>query len=187
MSSTKTNPGRTNQKLYFAKLQLDLLVQALAAGGFEAEPQGLACREAVVFHLEGAYLSFLQELCRFYKLPLDLNSSEAIRLAMDAKGQISPEVTQLQQWEGDSASWLAGLHAGYRAIFEATEAVKAEPEADGEELETSASGNHLMKEIRVVSTSADLPLSEPDIARLKDWHQSLTQAIREFRREMAEW
>lgn len=187
MSSTKTNPGRTNQKLYFARLQLDVLEQALAAGGFDGEPKALSAREAVIFHLEGAYLSFIQELCRFYKLPLSLDSSEALRLAMAAKGQISPEVVQLQQWETEAGSWLAGLHAAWEQIQRAAEAVSAQPEDDADELENAPAASRLIQEIRVVPTETDLPLSEPDVSRLKSWQQALTNAIREFRREMAEW
>ncbi len=186
MSSTKTNPGRTNQKLYFAKLQQVLLEQALAGAEFDAEARALSCREAVILHLHGAYVAFLQELCRFYKLPLSLNHSEALRLAMAAKGQISPEVAQFQQWEQDAQSWLAQLLAAHADLFVAQEAVKAEPEEEGA-LENAGAGRHLMQEIRVVSTAQDQPLSEPDLARLRQWQQELTQAIREFRREMAEW
>jgi hypothetical protein len=208
-SSTKTNPGRTNQKLYFAKLQQGLLEQALAGDGFAAEPTALACREAVIFHLHGAYLSFLHELCRFYKLPDSLDSTEALRLAMAAKGQVSPEVVVLQQWEQDASSWLAGLLAAHAECLRAQEAVKVEPEAEhdqghghhhrshdhdhphdhqqGRALEKPAAASRLIKEIAIVHTDSDRPLSEPDRARLGQWHQALTTAIREFRSEMMEW
>lgn len=182
-SATKTNPGRTNQKLYFAKLQQELLEQALVSDDFDAEPKALACREAVIFHLEGALVSFLHELCRFYKLPA-LDNTEALRVAMQAKGQVSPEVSLLQQWEQSTSSWLANLHAAYAAIQASAEAVKAEPEPE-EEAEVSSSQR--ISEIRLVATQSDLPLSEPDVANLKMWHQSLTQAIRDFRSEMQEW
>jgi len=185
MSSSKTNPGRTNQKLYFARLQQDLLAQVLAERRFDAEAKALSCREAVIYHLHGAYLAFLQELCRFYKLPLHLDSSEALRLAMAAKEQVSPEVTQFQQWEADPASWLAQLLAAHAELQRASEAVVVQPE--DEELENAAGASRLMSGISIVHTDTDLPLSEPDLARLSQWHQSLTQAIREFRREMMEW
>ncbi len=191
-SSSKTNPGRTNQKLYFARLQQDLLQQALAEGRFDAEARALACREASIYHLHGAYVAFLQELCRFYKLPLHIDSSEALRLAMAAKGQVSPEVTQLQQWESDSGSWLAQLLQALAAQQRAEEAVVVKPAGDegeeqGDELESPVAAPRLLSGINIVQTDVDLPLSEPDLARLSHWHQALTQAIREFRREMMEW
>lgn len=188
-SSSKTNPGRTNQKLYFARLQQDLLQQALAEGRFDAEARALACREASIYHLHGAYVAFLQELCRFYKLPLHIDSSEALRLAMAAKGQVSPEVMQLQQWEAEPGSWLAQLLHAFAAQQRAEEAVVVKPaaEEEGEALESEAAAPRLLSGINIVQTDVDLPLSEPDQARLSHWHQALTQAIREFRREMMEW
>ena len=195
MSSSKTNPGRTNQKLYFARLQQDLLVQVLAEGRYDAEAKALSCREAVIFHLQGAYQAFLHELCSFYKLPLHLDSSEALRLAMAAKGQVSPEVQQFQQWEADSGSWLAQLQQAHAGLLRASEAVVVTPEHDHghhhdhdhDELENAPGASRLITGIAIVHTDADLPLSEPDLARLSQWHQALTQAIREFRREMMEW
>ena len=189
MSSSKTNPGRTNQKLYFAKLQQDLLVQVLAEQRFDTVAKALSCREAVIFHLHGAYLAFQQELCSFYKLPLHLDSSEALRLAMAAKGQVSPEVTLLQQWEADPASWLAQMEQAHAEQLRASAAVVVQPEPEDEEaqLEIAAGASRLLSGISIVHTDVDLPLSEPDLARLSLWHQALTQAIREFRREMMEW
>lgn len=180
------NPGRTNQKLYFARLQQELLEAALGSDDVDAGARALACREAVIFHLHGAYVSLLHELCRFYKLPQGLSSTEALRKAMADKGQVSPEVTVLQQWEASPASWLAGLLAAYGGLLDAADAVKARP-LPQDALESGEGGPHLIREIHLVETESDMPLSQPDVARLQAWQQELTRAIREFRREMQEW
>ncbi|HET8731798.1 MAG TPA: DUF6586 family protein [Moraxellaceae bacterium] len=174
----RPNQGRTNQKLYFARLQLDR-VQALleAKTAFSWEAEALSCREAAILHLHGAYLAFLQELVRFYKLQGPLMTSEAVRVAMAAKGQVSPEITVLQQLEQDAGSWLAELMRAHQDCLIAPDQV---PVAVAEE-ETAS------RAINVVVVAGDNPLSSRDIASIQRWLQELTQVIRDFRREMQEW
>ena len=176
----RPNQGRTNQKLYFAKLQADRVQQLLADRSvFAWEAEALSCREAAILHLHGAYVAFLQELVRFYKLSGPLLTSEALRQAMQAKGQVSPEVTVLQGLEQDGASWLAALLRAHRDCLVAPDpapAVAPEDEAEG----PGAA-------IGVVALAGDEPLSAPDLDRLSLWHRELTAVIRDFRREMAEW
>ncbi len=82
---------RTNQKLYFARLSCQQAEQ------IDHVQQAQAYREAAVFHLHGAVLAFLQELVRYYRLN-DLNPTlKSIEEHMAAKGQVSPEVTVMQQ------------------------------------------------------------------------------------------
>lgn len=174
----RPNQGRTNQKLYFARLQLDRLQALLEAReAFSWEAEALSCREAVILHLHGAYLAFLQELVRFYKLPGPLMASEAVRAAMAAKGQVSPEITVLQRLEQEPGSWLAQL---LRAHQDCLIAPDVAPVAVEEE-ETGS------RAISVVVVAADTPLSDTDTANLQRWLQELTGVIREFRREMQEW
>jgi len=176
----KPNQGRTNQKLYFARLQLDQLERVMATqDSFAWEAEALSCREAAILHLHGAYLAFLQELVRFYKLSGPLMTTEALRTAMAVKGQVSPEVSVLQTLEQDRNSWLATLlraHDDCLIVPDAPVAAAPEDEAEG-----------LGQAISLVIVAADEPLSRPDREQLACWHRELTNIIREFRREMAEW
>lgn len=176
----RPNTGRTNQKLYFAKLQLDRLQQVLAdRSAFAWEAEALSCREAAILHLHGAYVAFLQELVRFYKLGAPLQTSEQLRLAMEARGQVSPEVVVLQNLEKSFDSWLAALLRAHQQCLVAPDPVApAAPEDEGE-----SPG----RAISLVTVSTDEPLSAQDVKHLHDWHRELVGIIREFRREMEEF
>lgn len=176
----KPNTGRTNQKLYFARLQLDRLEQLLADRlAFAWEAEALSCREAAILHLHGAYVAFLQELVRFYKLNGVLMDSEALRVAMGARGQVAPEITVLQQLEGQPASWLAALLAAHQRCLIAPDPVEVDAPVDEEESS--------LRVINVMAVSEDEPLSDEDRAAILSWHRELVAIIREFRREREEF
>src|SRR6218665_1228345 len=174
----KPNTGRTNQKLFFAKLQLERISQLLAEkSAFSWEAEALSCREAAILHLHGAYVAFLQELVRFYKLNGLLLSSEDVRAAMAARGQVAPEVAIFQQLEQQPASWLAGLLLAYERCLIAPDPAPAE----AEEAES------LGRAISLISVQADAPLSDADLAAIAGWQRELTTLIREFRAERVEF
>lgn len=157
---------RTNQKLYFARLayqqaeQLDHVQQAQAA------------REAAVFHLHGAFLAFLQELVRYYRLN-DLHPTlKSIEVEMALKGQVSPEVMVLQQLAKQGL--IAELKRAYRLCQYAAEPAAVEPEAE-------TSSNLIIK----VTQSPQAWL--PDSAILREWHRDLSQLFDGFRNEMVEF
>lgn len=176
----RPNQGRTNQKLYFARLQLDRIAPLLAdKTAYSWEAEALSSREAAILHLYGAYLAFLQELVRFYKLGGPLLSSEALRLAMSVKGQVSPEISVFQNLEQDSDSWLAALLQAHQRCLVAPDpaplaAPQDEPESPG-------------RAIGLVAIARDEPLSVPDLQNIQSWHRELTTIIRDFRGEMTEW
>lgn len=174
----RPNQGRTNQKLFFAKLQLDLLIKTVEAKAeFTWEAFALSAREACVMHLHGALLAFLQELVRFYKLQSPIFSTEQLRVLMAAKGQVSPEAAILQQLQAQPESWLAQLFKAYDECLIASD----RPEVEWQE-EVESAGVISLKTVH-----HDLPLSPGDIASLQLWQQELTQIIRDFRREMTEY
>lgn len=176
----KPNTGRTNQKLFFAKLQLERLQQVLAdKSAFSWEAEALSCREAAILHLHGAYVAFLQELVRFYKLNGVLLSSEDVRAAMAARGQVAPEITIFQQLEQQPASWLAALLQAHQQCLIAPDPKPAEAEEDEAE--------SLGRAISLVSVQSDAPLSDADLAAIAGWQRELTTLIREFRAERVEF
>lgn len=176
----KPNTGRTNQKLFFAKLQLERIQQLLAdKSAFSWEAEALSCREAAILHLHGAYVAFLQELVRFYKLNGELLSSEDVRVAMAARGQVAPEIAIFQQLEQQSSSWLAALLRAHHLCLIAPDSRPAEAEEDAPE--------SLGRAIGLVSVQDDAPLSAADLSAIALWQRELTALVREFRSERVEF
>lgn len=166
MRVARLNASRTNQKLYFAKMAM----QQVELATEEAVKQ--ANYEAAVFHLHGTYLAFLQELCRFYKLSPQLASAEAVRLALELKGQVSPEVVQIQALE-TAGQWLQQLQQAFHDCQLVPEPVEPQPEAELAE--------SLIVRVATISHEHD------ELPRLQQWYKQLHTLINEFRREMAEW
>ena len=157
---------RTNQKLYFARLSCQQAEQT------EHIQQAQAHREAAVFHLHGAVLAFLQELVRYYRLSDATPTLKSIEEHMAAKGQVSPEVTVMQQLA--KHGFIAELKRAYRMCQYA-------PEPSAPEPENETSSNLIIK----VTQTPQAWL--PDTKILREWHRDLTQLIDGFRNEMVEF
>ena len=166
MRVARYGAGRTNQKFYFAKMAMQQIEQAVD------EPSKQANYEAAVFHLHGAFLAFLQELSRFYKLSPQLGTTEAIRLALDAKGQVSPEISQLQAVE--DGGWLGELQQAFADCQLAPEPVEIQPEAE-------------LAEGLIMRAVTNPVEPEPVEQCLKAWHTQLQRLFSEFRQEMVEF
>ena len=171
-------PARTNQKLYFARLQLGLVHEALAdTSAFDSEPRAMSCREAGIWHLHAGLGAFMQELSRFYKVIPPVSTPAALAAAMAQRQQVSPEAEILQQLSDLPDSWLSQLNQLYRATLLPVELPDLATEAES----PARIG------IAVVNTSVDSPLSQSDLATLDAIHRALTQAIRDFRAELVEF
>ena len=157
---------RTNQKLYFARLSCQQAEQA------EQIQQAQAHREAAVFHLHGAVLAFLQELVRYYRLNDLTPTLKSIEEKMADKGQISPEISVLQQLTQDG--FIGELKRAYRLTQYAPEPSAPEPEDE-------TSSNLIIK----VTQTPQAWL--PDTKILREWQRNLTQLIDGFRNEMVEF
>jgi len=157
---------RTNQKLYFARLSCQQAEQ------IEHVQQAQALREAAVFHLHGALLAFLQELVRYYRLNDMQPTLKSIEEKMADKGQVSPEVSVLQQLARDG--FIAELKRAYRMCQYAPEPSEPTPEDE-------TSSNLIIK----VTQSPQAWL--PDSKILREWHRDLSQLIDGFRSEMVEF
>ncbi|TCM70756.1 hypothetical protein EC844_10125 [Acinetobacter calcoaceticus] len=157
---------RTNQKLYFSRLSCQ------QAESTEHIQQAQAHREAAVFHLNGAMLAFLQELVRYYRLNDPHPTLNSIENLMAEKGQVSPEVSILQQLA--KAGFIAELKRAYRMCQYAPEPSPHSPEDE-------TSSNLIIK----VTQTPQAWL--PDTKILREWHRDLTQLIDGFRNEMVEF
>lgn len=171
-------PARTNQKLYFARLQITAMEAALAdSASFDSEPRALGSREAAIWHLHSALGAFMQELSRFYKVQPAATTPEALAEAMAARQQVSPEAEILRQLAAEPGSWLDNLRQLHDACYRPVQLPDIATEAE----------SPARIAIPVVMTEGDAPLSAPDRAMLGAIHQALTGAIREFRAELVEF
>lgn len=157
---------RTNQKLYFARLA------CLQAEQTDHVQQIQAYREAAVFHLHGAILAFLQELVRYYRLNDVQPTLKSIEEHMAEKGQVSPEVTVMQQLARDG--FIAELKRAYRMCQ-----YSPEPTAPAPEQETSSN--------LIIKVTQGPQSWLPDIEILREWHRELSRLIDGFRNEMVEF
>ena len=157
---------RTNQKLYFARLACQQAEQ------MEHIQQVQAYREAAVFHLHGAMLAFLQELVRYYRLNDSTPTLQSIEANMAAKGQVSPEISVMQQLA--KQGFIAEINRAYRLC-------QYTPEPSAPEPENETSSNLIIK----VTQTPQAWL--PDTKILREWQQDLTELIDGFRNEMVEF
>jgi len=157
---------RTNQKLYFARLACQQAEQT------DHVQQVQAYRETAVFHLHGAMLAFLQELVRYYRLNDSQPTLKSIEEHMAAKGQVSPEVSVLQQLAKDG--FVAELKRAYCMCQYAPEPTEPTPEEE-------TSSNLIIK----VTQGPQSWL--PDVKILREWHRELSHLIDGFRNEMVEF
>lgn len=172
------HPARTNQKIYFARLQLEQLQVALAdSSAFDSEPRALSCREAAIWHLHSALGAFMQELSRFYKVQPAVSTPEALAAAMAQRGQVSPEAEILLQLAEQPGSWLAQLRQRMAACYLPVALTDIATDEDSPS----------RMAIPVFNTSEDAPLSASDLDGLHHVQQALTQAIRDFRAELVEF
>lgn len=171
-------PARTNQKLYFARLQLDLMQAALSDDeAFDASARALSCREAAIWHLHSGLAAFMQELSKFYKVQPVVSTVHGLAEAMAKRQQVSPEAQVLEQLLDTPDSWLAGLMRVHAACYLPVALPDLEVEAD----------SAARIAIPVVNTDIDAPLSTNDITLLLQIHRELTHIIRGFRAELAEF
>ena len=167
MRVARYGAGRTNQKLYFAKMAIQQLQESTEVAVSQA------AYESGVFHVHGAYLAFLQELSRFYKLSPQLGTAEAIRQGLERKGQVSPEVVQIQALE-ENGQWLAQLQQAFNDCQLAPEPVEVQPEAE-------------LSDAMILRVAAPVSEAPSDIERLQHWFSQLHGLINDFRREMVEF
>lgn len=156
---------RTNQKLYFARLSLSAAEQT-------SHQEKQCYQESTVSHLYQAVFAFLQELSRYYQLN-DLEPTlESLKLKLEQKGQVSPEILVLEAlWK---TGFLAELKmAYYHCIYTPSPLI---PQYEDE------TASHLI--IKVTQTpQAWLP----DTAILREWYQEIMTLLEGFRAEMIEF
>lgn len=158
---------RTNQKMYFARLAIQQAKQQT-----EQVQAAQASRESAVFHLHGGLLALLQELGRYYRVEGRQPTLNALREALATRGQVSPEVAQLEHLT--KQGFLGELQRAFQACQYAPEPSAPAPE----EAESSS----------LIIKVTQSPLAWlPDEEILQEWHRELMHLIEGFRAEMVEF
>ena len=159
----------TNQRLYFAKLQLRQYASFITA---EAEPVMQAQYESVLFHLTLSYQAFLFELVGVDSQGLAVSDAVSASALIEASESdlISPELRELALQENESAGWLASLQAAYRQIGML-------------ESDDGMFGAVQHSEISVTMLAAN----EDKLSELTLWHQSLASTVQRLRAVSQEW
>ncbi len=81
---------RTNQKFYFCR-------KACQEAGLTTDKQLYQAHcETAIFHLQGAFWAFLQELAHFYNLDTTAPTVEYLETALSTKTLVSPELQRLK-------------------------------------------------------------------------------------------
>jgi len=105
------SPGRTNQKLMFARLQLEALLERDISYEDLAEVALVhATCEAVATHLKGAWLALLVEIGGLYGLQeSEFDSPTALIEALAEREIVSPEAMRLANLETMANGWVSDM------------------------------------------------------------------------------
>lgn len=158
----------TNQRLYFTRLQLDLLADLPES---LAQPARAAQYESVVFHLLMSYRALLAEL-----LDLDVSAISGLTFSansfVDEDAEIiQPELRELILLEADKTSWLACMLNEARKLGGAAERVT-------DAIQQS--------EISVAMITESVAGADK-MAQLVSWHESLKSMAQQLRALSQEW
>ena len=149
--------ARANQKLYHARLHLDLLAAAVAGQAAPPAPLLEAVGQSVQWHLQQAYGWFLLELAGLQELPpLPPDSVAALLQHYPLPAPLRGELIELQHVE-QRDGWLRQLLG----------AVPSNPASD--------------------SGAQPLLQCDWSEARLQGWHDSLAALIERMSDSLAEW
>lgn len=178
MSRTRNfYPARTNQKIYFARLSLAAMDEALAADDFDARARAGAHREAAIWHLHRALAAFMQELSVFYKVQPPVETPEALTEALAARQNVSPEASWLLQQREDPSHWASELPRLYASCLQPIALPDLEVEAE----------SAARIAIPLVAVDEQEALSSVDRQTLDHLVSGLTAFIRHARAELVEF
>lgn len=164
---------RTNQKLYFCRLACKAAADSANKQLYQGE-----CENAI-FHLQGAFLAFLQELNHYYGLNIARPSIDAIKSVLAERTQVSPEIQRLEQLL--SNGFLAEV---IRAYERCQYTPKPNSEKGGSAEQTGSIQNSSDLIVNVVTLSNQWL---PDDATIREWRQQFVDLIEQLRAGMAEY
>ena len=163
--------ARVNQKLYFARLHIELLQQEHAKHSHPRHVLDESIGESIVFHLVGAYRAYLQELAANYSVKAaGIDSLQALLLRFDEANLIAAELNELKVLE-ESESWLSSLMHSYSEVWGVKES--------GGAGQSSLNAGIALREVA--------PQEMVDLATTAQWYEDLLALIDRGREAMLEW
>ena len=110
-----TKRALVNQRLYFCRLHLKWMQEALEKKDIPGNVVEQSLAESVLFHLVQAYRLYLAEIATAYNSPCEtLNSISELNELLSKQQQASAEAHEIAQQE--ASGWLATLLSAYEAI-----------------------------------------------------------------------
>lgn len=169
--------ARTNQKLAFARLHLDALVQAQGSTGWSKHALIESYHESVLFHLRGALHAFVREVGEHYRLACDqIDDIAGLQAQLERTGQESPELNELQQLSSQAGGWMQKLQHAYDACWQASDVRGRLPEAE-----------QSLSEIHVVQINPDHSEDADLLSECQHWFNTLRALVERLRNSMLEW
>jgi hypothetical protein len=106
-----------NQRLYFCRLHLSWMQQALEQADVPAHVIEQSLAESVIFHLVTAYRLYLAEVATAYSCPCEsLDNTQALMDLLALQQRESAEAREMQQLE--QGGWLQELITAFHAILD---------------------------------------------------------------------
>lgn len=162
---------RSNEKLHFAQLYIELLQQNNSdLDSLRQKVLTKAHWETAVLHLMGAYVGLLQQIAHNYELPLSgILSLEQLEQQFVQRGYVSPELARIRQLLNEPNTWLSHLHQAYVSCWQL------------EQLSTKPVDANILAS----TVSQITPVRSP--TELTIWLDQLTCLIKDIRQSMEEW
>ena len=157
---------RTNQKFYFCRLACKQAATVVDKQLYQAN-----C-ETAIFHLQGAYFAFLQELAQFYGIEVTTPSIEYLEEVLSRKTLVSPELERLKQIKQDGV--LANILNAYQRC-------QYMPKLELTNIEQISSDDLI---VNVVTLSNQWL---PDEQTIREWRQEFMAFIDSLRAGMTEY
>lgn len=164
------------QRLFFARTLLGLAERELAGDALNRQARAMACRHAAVLELHAVLTGLLDEIV--LRLRLDpagmVPALETTRALLDSRGLTSPELGRLEVL-AEPGGWLHACLAEVRHCLSASAAGRREAPAG----DAGAQDGGPVR-ISLVADGQDMPLSDPDLARLRGWIDAWQALLDEF-------
>lgn len=166
---------RTNQKIYFAGLSLEMLARAEDGRAMNSPALIQAGRESALFHLYGALLGLCHEIAGFYRLPQANAPRAELLLTHEVLETIAiPELAEMVELAHNPETWLAKLLAAHAALFQPPRAPR------------QPKGDVTQPLIVAVNLDEQDPEQELNQEELESWRQNLKSLAIRFREGLNE-
>lgn len=172
---------RTNQKLYFVRLNCQLAEQS-------DDVQLKQCHlESAILHLYGGYMAFLQEITRYYNLQIAEPNLEKISEALEIKTQVSPEVVRLTRLKQND--FLGEIIQAWQSIQYKPAPTLPPQDTPTEQIDTSwvIPVFDVMKNEPLNKASQSLVSLGVSIDMVRQWREQLIEVIDSLREGMIEF